>query len=188
MKKSLKISALLSLVLLAGFAFFSSVLADVSVTLGVTAGTLTYTTWSTLALGNVNSSLTATWYASWSFTTNSFSVTDAKWTWWNLQAQIWNATAGSLTIAATNFKIKDIWAAQPAFIQWDNTCWVTTALTTSYSNAFASSAINLLNKSNNWKVCKYGVTPNIEVTVPIAQWVWSYSATLTITTTGWPRN
>jgi len=153
---------------------------SVNVTLKINTWTITYATWSSLNLWSGSASY-MTQTLSWSWTTDAFRVSDTRWTsTWNWSAQIGNATAWSFVISWDNFQIKDVWVAQPHFMQWDSSCWMATQLTTSYQYFTWWSAKNFLSKTNNSRICKYGVTPNIQVTIPANQPIWDYTATVTL--------
>lgn len=186
LKKTLLKLSMLSIIILSVWLLLSqsyktSAADNVNVTLRVATWTLTYATWATLNLG----SGVASYYSqilSWSWTANAFRVSDMKWTVRSRSAGIGNATAWSFTIPADAFQIKAT-AATPNFMDWDATCGMTTQLTTSYQYFTWWSQKEFLDKSVNWRICKYWVTPTIQVTIPAYQPIWDYTATITLTST-----
>lgn len=155
---------------------------SINVTLKINTWAITYATGSTLNLwSGVASYLSQVLSGSWA--ANAFRVSDMRWTsTWTRSAWISNATAAWWTIPDSAFQIKAT-AAVPNFMDWDNTCWMTTQLTTSYQVFTGSSQKQFLAKPSNSKICKYWVTPTIMVTIPAFQPVWDYSATITLTST-----
>jgi hypothetical protein len=155
--------------------------------LTVDPGTLTITASGSINLWAVSTSTSAV-DLSWQFSTNSFYVTDFKWSTsgYYTTVQVTNLTwenGGTVySIPAANVEFKSN-VVNPALMTWTANASVTLwSITTSY--AAIDSPITYFKRNNGtiWGILsQYGDTPWVKVTVPAFQAPTTYHGTITFT-------